>query len=228
MSDPDALALQRELDTIKKKVAAEGCSSLEEMISQLQTSKASLNKAEEARDKFSSDLEAARKNLGAKGGELGFLNQEVERLKSELEEAKKNPESNTQAEPTPKVDPPPVPSKTPEEELAEVESSLSEDQWKLADELLEAVEDDDVARQLVKNPAERVKFLKQLSDNPASEERPKSFRKKEEPKPPVEADTLVDQLMKKIGRVPIGPSSGAVPRRGSAKQPTRQAHSAIY
>ncbi len=211
------------LAEIDGKLKAEGFSTVAELISALHQVTAEKTKAEEARDKFNESNENFRNSLRDKGGQLATLQQENEQLKQENERLTEGKEPPAK----PKAgDPPPPPAKTVEEELAEVEGSLTDEHKKLADEMLERM-DDDVAARVASDKKTRLDFLKRLRDDPDNKtlSRPKSLWEtpSKEPTPPSEDDiydNLKKQMNSKVGpRGPIGPSRRRSP---SSKEPQKQ------
>ena len=210
------------LQGIMTKIRSEGCSTIDELITQFHAEKASRAKAEEARDKFAHHNDEAAQIIGGKSTQIGKLTQELEdanktvkNLEAQLEEkAEKN------AEPTPSTQTPPTTQKSVEEELAEVEVSLTDEQWALANELIK-VEDEDKAIFLAENKAERLKFLKELTSDPDLKTRPTAFPRTTKPSKPAEAgETQVNRLLKRLSGVTHGPSGRApVGGQGGSRTP---------
>ena len=117
--------------------------------------------------------------------------------------------------------------KPAEEELAEVEKRLTDEQRNIADAMLAAETDDEVAYKLVNDPVERLKFLKELSSDPALRSRPKSFFASQQEttsqsQPSGDGETVYQRLMKQIKGVPIGPSGHAADVKTSAQPPRKR------
>jgi len=223
MNDPDAAVLRSELDGIKKKLAAEGLGSIDEAVTKLQTTQASLVQAEEARDKFLDELKEAKKALGSKGGELGFLKQRVE----ELEEAAKNA---SHTEPTPPVKPKEdPPSKTVDEELAEVEASLTDVQKQAFQSIYEAETDDDKADKLMKDKPYRLAIVKGLKGDKELRTRPKSVfgDKVKKEIPSVDGDDPYIALKKRVKGFAVGPAGGGGVSSRGGKPRERRIHPSL-
>jgi len=203
------------LAEIEGKLKAEGFSTVEELISAYQTASAERDKAVAARDKFNENNDAAQEIIRSKAGEIGTLKQEVEQLKQENEELKKGG-GGTPAAPTP-------PAKSVDEELTEVEASLTPEHKKLADQYLEKMDDEDAAR-VAGDKKTRLAFLKGLRDDPANKtlSRPKSLWDTEPKQTPQNEDDVYENLKKKIGVSPAGPASPS--RRGvqPSKEPAKE------
>jgi chromosome segregation ATPase len=187
----------------------------------LHDAQANLKKAEEARDKFSEANKEASRIIGSKGSELGILKQELTEAREAVADLEKQLEGKG-VSPTPSTTP--TPEKPIEDELAEVEKSLSEEQVQMADALLQAEQDDNRAYALVNDPKERLAFLKELKSDPANRSRPVSFFAKQEDtgsnvSTPGGAETAYERLKKQIKGVPMGPSGHSV--RSTGGQPVR-------
>jgi len=204
------------LTEIDGKLKSEGFSTVAALIGAYHPATAEKTKAEEARDKFNDANENFRNSLRDKGGQLATLQQENEQLKQENEQLKAG-----KGTPPPKPNEHEPPAKTVDEELAEVEASLTDDHRKLADEMLEQMDDEDATR-VAGNKKARLDFLRRLRDDPENKvlSRPKSLWEK--PKPdendsPTENDLygkLKQQMESRVGpRGPHGPSR----RRGADK-----------
>jgi hypothetical protein len=224
--------LQAYVSRVEAACKKEGCSSIEELVSALQSAQATATQAETARDKFADELKEAKKHLGSKGGELGFLKQKVTELETELEQAKA---SNTVTpDPATPTTAPAPPRKSLTEELAEVEAALTDEEWQLADRALELVDDDDDAKALAypqddKWRKERLDILRGVKSNVALKPRPSTLRPETaQPKAPAKTgESLADQLLKKMTATSVAPQGGVVRPRVSTKKDERPTHPAF-
>jgi TolA-binding protein len=198
------MTAEEKLAAIEKLLKAEGYESVEALISAFQSETAERKKAEEARDKFKESNDELRESVREKGGGLKSLEEQIRQLKEENESLRKGQEVEGK------------------EELKEVEESLTDDQWKIADEMLEKM-DDETAITYAEDTKTRLEFLKGLRDDPrnAAAKRPKSFRKTQEKKSAEEGEMdAYNALLKRLGRAPVGPSSsGGLNRSKGAKAP---------
>ena len=217
------------LNEINDLLKNEGFTSVQAMIDELQKVRADRQKAEEARDKMAEHNKEAGKIIGSKGAEIGILKQKITELETQLEEAGVSADNNN-GNSQPPADP--TPQKSAEEELAEVEKKMTDEQWQTADALLQAEQDDRRAIDLVENPTVRLKFLKDLINDPSMKRRPQSFRRQK-------ADTTggtqtpsgggmsdYERLKNAIsGNVLHGPSGHAAMPVKSAQQPRQSRRS---
>jgi len=211
---------EERIAAIEKLLKAEGYDSVKSLISAFQSETAERKKAEEARDKFKESNDELRESVREKGGNIKSLEEQIRQLKEEnesLREGKEVKEADGKGREPVKASEPTV-----EEQLKEVEDSLNEDQWKIADELLGEM-DDETAITYTEDPKTRLEFLKGLRSDPrhAAAKRPKSFRKTQEKKSAQEGETdAYNALLKRLGRAPVGPSSsGGLNRSKGAKAP---------
>jgi len=223
MSDSTNGDIASELQRIKTAMARdanEGFESIGELVTKHHEALAELDRAEKARDKFATANDEASKIIGRKGAEHGEMLKQLEEVKGERDALQAKLDGRSDGEPTPKPQqnqPPVPPTKSVEEQLTEVEGSLTEEQWKLAGTLLSMVEDKDEAIALDEDPAKRLKFLSDLRSNKEIKEKPKAFTRKKpaaEPKPNG-GETQVEQLLKQLTSVPHGPSGRVVAGGGS-------------
>jgi chromosome segregation ATPase len=193
-------------NAILAQLKAEGFEAVEELVAAFQTVSAERDTAVKARDSFSEKLEESKKAAREKSGSIGALKQEIEDLKAQLQEAPKGEAVATPA----------VATKPAAEELAELEKNLTEEQWNVADKLLEAMSDDEAAK--LKDPKEKLAFLKGLKGDPRLQklERPKTLRP-QAPKAPESgasaAESLYDQVAKRVKGVIPGPGSASGVRK---------------
>jgi hypothetical protein len=194
---------------VEKRLKAEGFSTIADLVTAYQSALADKDKAVEARDKFSASLEEARKELRSRGGEMGTLKQEIVQLKEQLAAAPGT---------VPKApDAPPPATKTLDEQLSELEGSLTDAQWKAADEILSKMTDDE-ALTFTSSKKDRLEFLTGLRNDPAlkSVVRPKSFRAPAVPAPAPAGESAYDQLVKRVRGTGTGPSGAPSPSRTGA------------
>jgi hypothetical protein len=210
------------LREIEAKIKGEGCSSIDELISQHHDSKANCEKAEQARDKFAEANKEAAKIIGSKGTEHGLLKQQLTEAETKIVDLTAQLEGKPNTEPgtkPPAPQPPPAPEKPVDEELAEVEGKLTKEQWAIADQLI-AVEDEERAIELADNPKARLAFLKELSSSPETKTRPTAFPRTTKPTtPPPDEETHVQRLMKRLTGVTPGPSGRAAGGGAINRQP---------
>ena len=211
MTAEEALAA---IQGIEKQVKSEGCTDVSELIEKLHEAQAEVQKATTARDSFADEVKEMKKNLGSKGGELGFLKQKVRELEEALEQANASGSEPTtpKGKPTEVTTEPPKPSKPIGEQVAEVEALLTDDQWNAADQLLTGVEDDELARKLALPTKERLEFLQGLSKDVSVLPRPKTLRpqKPEQAAPPNDEGSLYERLKKTTS---VGPMGGVLRTR---------------
>ena len=212
--------LQAWRKAVESKLKAEGFASVEEAVAAHGAAVANLAKAEAARDKFKEDNDKAREIIRSKGGEKSALLQEIEDLKKQVEELKGGSTEGAGGTKPPAQNPP---AKSVEDELAEVEASLTDDQWAVADGYL-AKMDDDTALKYADDKKTRLEFLRGLKNDPALKplSRPKSFRPQaakpgESPQPQEDAYTALQRM---LGRVVPGPNGRAAPSGSTAQAKT--------
>lgn len=184
---------------VEKRLKAEGFSTIADLVAAYQSALADKDKAVEARDKFSASLEEARKELRSRGGEMGTLKQEITQLKEQLAAA-----SGTV--PQAPSDTPPA-TKPLEEQLSELEGSLTDGQRKAADELLEKMTDEE-SLQFTQDKKHRLEFLTGLKNDPALlvVARPKSFWSKAATPVAPAGESAYEQLVKRVRGTHPGPS----------------------
>ena len=213
-----------QLNKVNDKVKAEGFASVEELVSSYQTACADRDKAVAARDKFNAANDEARTIIRTKGSEIGTLNQEIEGLKAAASGADQG--TGAPAAQPPSSAPPTAPVLSEEEELSQVEASLSDEHWNAADTLLGTMTDEE-ATLVAEDKKIRLAFLKELKGDkeivPVA--RPKSLRPVAEEKAPaaVSADTLLAEFKKRL-RGPLRGPSG-VPTVGKTRATERVAAS---
>jgi len=219
-----------ELDAIEAKIRGEGCKNISELITKYNDGQANLIKAETARDKFALHNKEAEVIIGTKGGQLGTANQKVTELELKLTEAETTISDLTnKLEATGQTVIPPTANTTEKpiaEQLAEVEDKLTDEQKAQAQALMELVEDDNEAMALVNDPKVRLKFLVELTADPANKQRPKTFFKPEkaEQTPSGGEETVYQKVLAKLKGTTHGPSGRVVQPAGSPQQsqPTRK------
>lgn len=193
---------------VEKQLKAEGFSTIADLVGAYQAALADKEKAVEARDKFSTQLDEARKDLRSRGGEMGTLKQEIAHLKEQLaaaQESTPSPASNT----------PPPAEKPLDEQLSELEGSLTDEQWKAADDLLAKMTDDEALR-FTSSKKDRLEFLTGLKNDPAlkSVVRPKSFRTPAvAPAAAPAGKSAYEQLVERVRGTRVGPSGAPAASR---------------
>jgi len=218
-----------EVTALKKAITKEGYSSIEEMVTDLQKTKAALGSAEAARDKFSANNDEARRIIGSKGSEIGELKIKLERATQEIESLKNNVEGDkggtkvfdsakmdkTADPPTPSASATSVLQKSVDEQLKEIEEKMTEEQLTARDALLALVEDDDRAIELVENSVERLKFTKDIVAEKSLKTRPTTFRPKVVGEQTSESgESEVQRLIKRLSSTTMGPSGRAPVGKG--------------
>jgi hypothetical protein len=244
MSDPNAGATTAaELAEIKKALKESGFSTIGELVKEYQTVRAGLKDAEEARDRFNSANDDARKIIRGKDGEIGGLMQKVTKLEAEIEDLKKaqgEPQGSIAGAPasTPTPVQPTQPAPSPEEELSTLEASLAGDPayTQRADELLQVMTDEEAAQYAPGGP-KRLEFLRGLAKDPSVKKtvvRPKTLMPGAAPSAPdtPPKEDVYAEMVKRLGKTPPGPGGSAGVRRtgapsGQDKRPrVNWAHSA--
>jgi chromosome segregation ATPase len=238
--------LQAYVSRVEAACKKEGCSSIEELVSALQSAQATATQAETARDQAqdklddaSAELKKTQRALGHDGGERAFLKKKAEELEEQvkdleiqLRQAKSSNAEHTEKATTTTAPAPPRKSLT--EELAEVEAALTDEEWQLADRALELVDDDDDAKALAypqddKWRKERLDILRGVKSNVALKPRPSTLRPETaQPKAPAKTgESLADQLLKKMTATSVAPQGGVVRPRVSTKKDERPTHPAF-
>lgn len=93
--------------------------------------------------------------------------------------------------------------------LEELESSMTDEDWSLADKFLETIQDESVKRSIVNNDKERVKVLKMIKGDATLQPAPTSFRR-ESKKPENHGGSvkeLFESFKKSLTSLPAGPGS---------------------
>jgi seryl-tRNA synthetase len=214
---------EKMLEQINSQLKGEGFTSVDELIGAYQTACAERDAATKARDAFSDKVVEAQKAAREKSGTVGALKQEISDLKTELEDLK-----GKQAEAPKAPASPAAASKSAADQLAELERQLTDEQWAVADKMLEAMKDEEAVK--LRDPSEKLAFLRGLKEDPQllKLERPQTLRPTA--KKPVEGgapavESLYEQVAKRVKGVIPGPStvSGVGKSRGSAGAEDRQA-----
>jgi DNA repair exonuclease SbcCD ATPase subunit len=199
---------------VEQRLKAEGFSTVSEMVGAYQSAIADRDKAVTARDKFNAANDEAQKIIRSRGGEMGTLKQEIAQLKEQLAAAQGTKPQASETHTPPAVKP-------LEEQLKELESSLTDAQWKAADALLERMTDAE-ALTFTQSKKDRLEFLTGLKNDPAMQvvERPKSFRAStNKPADTPSGENAYEQMVKRIRGVRPGPSGApAAVRTGNPAQ----------
>jgi len=216
--------IRSQLRSIETQLKSEGFGSIEETVSAVQKLRADLKVAEEARDKFFGENKEAAKLLGNKGGEIGFLKRENEKLKEEIESLKSGSTSATSKS---HEQSPPKEEKPVEAQVAEVEAKLTDDQKVVLNKMIEAEEDVDKAWNIVNDPNHRLNFLKEFVSDKDFRQKPKSFfpEKKLNTQTTPAGESDVQRLKRLVmGTAMQGPNSDGLRLRASDNTDTRPKH----
>jgi hypothetical protein len=210
------------LANIEAAIIGEGFTSIEELVNALHDKGASLVTAETARDKLAEANKAASVIIGTKGNEQGKLKQENAEQATTIIDLTKQLES--------KGETPNAPSTTTtttaiplEEQLKAVEDKMTDEHWNIADQMLNAEQDDEKSRKLVEDVATRLQFLKELSADPINKQRPTSFRKVAIKDPASGgAESEYTRIKQSLSANPMGPSGSGVVQRSTSGAPIQR------
>ena len=211
------------LAIIEAAIIGEGFTSIGELVTAHHDKGASLVTAETARDKLAEANKAASVIIGTKGNEQGKLNQTIAERDSTIVDLTKQLES--------KGEKPNAPSTTtttttisPEDELKAVEDKMTDEHWNIADQMLNAEQDDEKSRKLVEDVATRLQFLTELSADPINKQRPTSFRKvatKDDSASGGVASEYI-RIKEALSANPMGPSGSGVVQRSTSGAPIQR------
>jgi len=216
------------LAIIEAAIIGEGFTSIGELVTAHHDKGASLVTAETARDKLAEANKAASVIIGTKGNEQGKLNQTIAERDSTIVDLTKQLES--------KGEKPNAPSTTtttttisPEDELKAVEDKMTDEQWATADQMLNAIKDEDDKdgerrRKLVEDTATRLSFLRELSADPINKQRPTSFRKEvtKDESASGGAESEYTRINQSLSATPMGPSGSGVVQRSTSGTPMQR------
>jgi len=215
------------LAIIEAAIIGEGFTSIGELVNALHDKGASLVTAETARDKLAEANKAASVIIGTKGNEQGKLKQENAEQATTIIDLTKQLES--------KGVKPIVPATTStntevplEEQLKAVEDNMTDEQWATADQMLNAIKDEDDKdgerrRKLVEDTATRLPFLRELSADPVNKQRPTSFRKEAiKDSTPSGVASEYTRIRQSLSANPMGPSGSGVVQRSTSGAPIQR------
>ena len=211
------------LAIIEAAIIGEGFTSIGELVTAHHDKGASLVTAETARDKLAEANKAASVIIGTKGNEQGKLNQTIAERDSTIVDLTKQLES--------KGEKPNAPSTTtttttisPEDELKAVEDKMTDEHWNIADQMLNAEQDDEKSRKLVEDVATRLQFLTELSADPINKQRPTSFRKEvtKDESASGGAESEYTRINQSLSATPMGPSGSGVVQRSTSGTPMQR------
>ena len=220
MSDGTNGEAASKLQSILTAIKNEGFTDIGELVKKLHDTAAELGRAEVARDKFAEANNDASKIIGSKGAEKGELLKQLEEVKGERDALQLKLDANETKDP---ANPPtlkpndPPPTKPVAEQLAEVEATLTDEEWGVLNQALALVENEDEAIALDEDPAKRLKFVSEFKASKILKKRPTAFTRKTVAEPPTPTgETQVDELLKQITGVAHGPSGRAVAMGGQS------------